>query len=139
MRLLSGLSLITIRCAMLLLLPAAYTNPADHFMDPITVKNPITSEPSCPPVSHTDLLPDPAELRAYFKHVQVSGQQDQLHQAQPTGCCVGCAVLYAGVWGAQGILQTRAGEWTAGPAAIGCYVRDALCCMLGVGVWPGRG
>jgi hypothetical protein len=59
---------------LLLLLPAAYTNPADHFMDLITVKNPVTSEPSCPPVSHTDLLPDPAELRAYYKHVQVGSR-----------------------------------------------------------------
>jgi hypothetical protein len=52
----------------------AYTNPADHFMDLITVKNPVMSEPSCPPVNHADLLPDPQELRAFYKNVQVSQQ-----------------------------------------------------------------
>lgn len=87
-------SLITIWCAVLCccLLPAAYTNPADHFMDLITVKNPITSEPSCPPVSHTDLLPDPAELRAYYKNVQVGSSTSCIRLL----CAQGCAVLYAG-------------------------------------------
>jgi len=51
---------------------AAFTNPADHVMDLITVKAPVTSEPSCPPVNPADMMPDPNELRAYYKNVQVA-------------------------------------------------------------------
>lgn len=50
---------------------AAYTNPADHFMDLITVKKPITSTPGCPPVELEDMMPHPDELKAYYKNVQV--------------------------------------------------------------------
>lgn len=123
MRLLFGLSLITIRCAVLLLLPAAYTNPADHFMDLITVKNPITSEPSCPPVSHTDLLPDPAELRVYYKNVQVGSRTSCIRLL-----CQGCAVLYAGGWGlaGQGVRSMSVGARTA-PSCKPTACNGVLC------------
>jgi len=62
-------------CGSLCYLPssaaAAFTNPADHFMDLITVRNPVRSSAACPPVSLNDLMPDPEQLKAFYKNMEV--------------------------------------------------------------------
>jgi hypothetical protein len=51
----------------------AYTNPADHFMDLITVRMPVTSSHGLHPLGPQDLMPNPEELRAFYKGVEVRG------------------------------------------------------------------
>jgi hypothetical protein len=40
-------------------------------MDLITVRNPVRSSAACPPVSLNDLMPDPEQLKAFYKNMEV--------------------------------------------------------------------
>jgi hypothetical protein len=52
-------------------------------MDLITIKQPLASAPGCPAIQLAELLPDPEELKAFYKGVQV----------WPCGC--GCVCMCA--------------------------------------------
>lgn len=66
----------------------AYNNPADFFLDLITVRtNPQRSNSRLEPVTAQEMLPDPAQLRAYYKHMQVRGRLGGC-VALPSAACV---------------------------------------------------
>lgn len=92
---------------------AVYTNPADHCMDMLTAQLPLTTEPGCPPVQLAELLPNPDDLKALYKHVQV-------------GLCV-CVLVAEGRVCVSGAAraQQRAHAWPCRPSAAAPYAHSS--------------
>jgi hypothetical protein len=63
-------------------------------MDLITVRQPLTSAPTCPALGPPDMMPNPEQLRAYYKNVQVRGSSAAQHAVNLVSlqlkCVVGC-------------------------------------------------